>query len=145
MKILILNGPNLNMLGIRKPEIYGIETLDSINNYIRDYFVDQSIEFYQTNHEGDIIDKIHNSHKKYQGIVINPGALTHYSLAVRDAIESCILPVIEVHMSNITGRESFRHESVISPVCAGSIIGFGKQSYILAVEALINNLLKKGK
>jgi len=145
MKIVVLNGPNLNMLGIRKPEIYGIETLETLNNYIKEFFPDFDLEFFQSNHEGELIDKLHFAHKSYQGVILNPGALAHYSYALRDAVEACILPVIEVHLSNTSAREDFRHTSVISGVSAGSISGFGKYSYVLAIEALIYRLKKKEK
>lgn len=145
MKIIVINGPNLNMLGIRKPEIYGIETLDTINTGIKNQFPDLDLEFFQSNHEGELIDKLHFSHKSFQGVVLNAGALSHYSIAMRDAVEACILPVVEVHLSNIATRETFRHTSVISEVCVGSICGFGKYSYVLAIEALIQRLQKKEK
>jgi 3-dehydroquinate dehydratase-2 len=145
MKMIVINGPNLNMLGIRKPEIYGIETLDSINKNISEAFPDLEIDYFQSNHEGEIIDKLHFAHKSYQGIVINPGALAHYSLSLRDAIEACILPVVEVHLSNISSREDFRHKSVVTAACIGSISGFGKFGYILAINALIHRLKKKEK
>jgi 3-dehydroquinate dehydratase-2 len=145
MKILVLNGPNLNMLGIRKPEIYGIDTLDAINTYLKKKFPDLDLEFYQSNIEGEIINRLHFAHKSYQGVVINPGAWSHYSIALRDAVESCILPVIEVHLSNIAAREDFRHISVISPVAEGTISGFGRYSYVLALQAMANRLSKKEK
>ena len=145
MKIIVLNGPNLNMLGIRKPEIYGIETLETLNNYVKESFPDIDLEFFQSNHEGELIDKLHFAHKSYQGVILNPGALAHYSYALRDAVEACILPVIEVHLSNTSSREAFRHSSVISAVSAGSISGFGKYSYVLAIQSLIYRLKKKEK
>lgn len=145
MKILVLNGPNLNMLGIRKPEIYGIDTLDAINTYLKKKFPDLDLEFFQSNTEGEVINKLHFAHKSYQGVVINPGAWSHYSLALRDAVESCILPVIEVHLSNIASREEFRHISVISPVAEGTISGFGRYSYVLALQAMVDRLSKKEK
>ena len=138
MKILILNGPNLNMTGIRKKNVYGAQTLDDINAELLKYANEKGFEadFYQSNHEGDIIDKIHESKDKYDGVVINAGALTHYSYALRDAIACVKIPYVEVHMSNIHAREEFRHTSVIAPVCAGQIAGFGKNSYFLAINAL---------
>lgn len=136
MKILVINGPNLNMLGKRKPEVYGSDSLEVINKFIRDYFEKVEFEFFQSNHEGEIIDRIHSSDKNRHGIILNPGAFCHYSIAIRDAIEACSLPVVEVHLSNISAREEFRKASVIAPVCWGSISGFGKYSYILAVHAL---------
>jgi 3-dehydroquinate dehydratase-2 len=145
MRILVINGPNLNMLGQRNPGQYGHESLEAINTYIADYFKKVEIEFYQSNHEGDIIDQIHSAGKRFQGLVINPGALTHYSYAIRDALESCSLPVIEVHLSNIHAREEFRRLSVISPACQGTISGLGKYGYILAIQALAHQLSKKEK
>ena len=145
MNILIINGPNLNLLGARKPGIYGTETLEKINTYIKESFKDDEIEFFQSNHEGEIIDKIQAAHKKHLGIILNPGALTHYSIALRDAVESTPLPVVEVHISNIFNRESFRSKSVVSPVCIGTISGFGKKSYILAVQALIQHVSRSKK
>ena len=145
MKILVVNGPNLNMLGIRKPEIYGIETLDTINNSIVEQFPDIDVEFFQSNHEGEIIDKLHFAYKSFNGIVLNPGALAHYSFALRDAIEACILPIVEIHLSNIYAREDFRHKSITSGVCIGVISGFGKYSYIAGIEALLQRMKKKDK
>jgi 3-dehydroquinate dehydratase-2 len=145
VNILIINGPNLNLLGARKPGIYGTETLEKINAYIKSSFKDENIEFLQSNHEGQIIDTIHAAHKKYLGIVINPGALTHYSLALRDAIESTPLPVVEIHISNIFNREDFRQKSVIAPVCIGTVSGFGKYGYILAINALIHQVSRSKK
>jgi len=144
MKILIINGPNLNMLGRRKPEHYGKETLEAINLYIADYFKKIEVQFYQGNSEGGIIDQIQSAVvKNFKGLVINAGAYTHYSYAIRDALESCGLPVVEIHLSNIDAREEFRRISVISPVCWGTISGLGKYGYILAVQALAHHLAKK--
>ena len=136
MKILIINGPNLNYLGKRKPEIYGRRTLDELNEYIRDSFKEDTLDFFQSNYEGAIIDKIQEAPQKYNGIVLNAGAFTHYSYAIRDAIEACEIPVVETHLSNTAARESFRSISVISEVCSGTVTGFGMNSYILAVEGL---------
>ena len=137
-KILVLLGPNLNMVGIREKGVYGEETADSIEKEIIKCAEENgfSAEVYQSNHEGDLIDKIHESRLYFDGAVINAGALTHYSYALRDAIASVSIPYVEVHMSNIHAREEFRHKSVIAPVCTGQIAGFGKQSYFLAIEAL---------
>ncbi len=137
-KILIINGPNLNMVGIREPGIYGTKTLADINADIKAYSEGMKIEcdFFQSNCEGEIITKIHSVLDDYDGCIINAGALTHYSYAVRDAIASVNKPFVEVHMSNVHAREEFRHKSVISAVCVGSIIGFGANSYILAVNAM---------
>ncbi|MBQ6815663.1 MAG: type II 3-dehydroquinate dehydratase [Clostridia bacterium] len=139
-KILIINGPNLNMLGAREPEVYGKKTLNTINENIKTYANGMKLEcdFFQSNCEGDIVTKIQSVLNDYDGCIINAGALTHYSYAVRDAIASVNKPFIEVHMSNIAAREEFRHNSVISAVCAGSIMGFGENSYLLAVNAIRN-------
>ena len=136
MKILIINGPNLNLLGKRDTAIYGAESLSDINDFIKNHFDTDLFEFFQSNHEGDIIDKIHSTGEDYAGIVMNPGAYAHYSYAIRDAIDASSLPVIEVHLSNIYEREEFRHVSVTAPVCAGIITGEGKQGYIKAVEKI---------
>lgn len=137
-KILVLLGPNLNMVGVREKGIYGSEDAVSIEEQIKSYALSNGYEadVFQSNHEGDLIDKIHASKDVYNGVVINAGALTHYSYALRDAIACIKIPFVEVHMSNIHAREEFRHNSVIAPVCAGQIAGFGKNSYFLAIEAL---------
>ncbi|MGN0601584.1 MAG: type II 3-dehydroquinate dehydratase, partial [Oscillospiraceae bacterium] len=142
-KILVIHGPNLNLLGEREPGVYGSDTYDSINREIIAKAKEKSLDcdVFQSNHEGEIIDKLHEARKDYDGVVINAGAYTHYSYAIRDAISAIKIPVIEVHMSNIHAREEFRHNSVISPVCVGQIAGFGKDSYLLAVEAM-DNILK---
>ena len=138
MKILVINGPNLNLLGEREPNIYGNESLKAINDEL--YEVAQKLghelSFFQSNSEGSIIDSIHAARLEYDGIVLNAGAYTHYSYAIHDAIAAIKIPVIEVHLSNISGRDEFRKTSVIAPVCAGSIAGFGKYSYMLAIQAL---------
>ena len=138
MDILLINGPNINRTGKRKVEHYGAQTLEEINAEIANYAreLGARCDMRQSNHEGEIIDWIQQAEEGYGGIVLNAGAYTHYSYAIRDAIECCSIPVVEVHMSNIHAREAFRHTSVIAPVCAGSIIGFGKQGYMLAVRAL---------
>ncbi len=137
-KILVLLGPNLNMVGVREKGIYGDESAQSIENNIISFAEKSgfSAEVYQSNHEGDLIDKIHSAKDNFDGVVINAGALTHYSYALRDAIACVKIPFVEVHMSNIHAREEFRHTSVIAPVCAGQIAGFGKSSYFLAITAL---------
>lgn len=137
MKILVINGPNLNLLGKRNPGQYGTETFDAIRQFITESFPETGFVFFQSNHEGKIIDCIQEADGIYSGIVLNAGAYTHYSYAIRDAIEAISIPVIEVHLSNIHAREDFRSNSVIAAVCAGSVSGFGKYSYILGVEALI--------
>ncbi len=138
-KILVMLGPNLNMVGTREKNIYGEENADTINQDIKSFAKNAGFEcdIYQSNHEGDLIDKIHSTLGVYDGVVLNAGALTHYSYALRDAIASVTaVPFIEVHMSNVHRREEFRHKSVISAVCAGVICGFGKDSYRLGIEAL---------
>lgn len=138
-KILVMLGPNLNMVGTREKNIYGEENADTINQDIKSFAKNAGFEcdIFQSNHEGDLIDKIHSTLGVYDGVVLNAGALTHYSYALRDAIASVTaVPFIEVHMSNVHKREEFRHKSVISAVCAGVICGFGKDSYGLGIEAL---------
>lgn len=139
-KILVLLGPNLNMTGIRETSIYGKENAATIAKDICDYAkkLNLSCILFQSNWEGALIDKIQELYTQVDGIIINAGALTHYSYALRDAIASVKLPCIEVHMSNIHAREEFRHISVIAPVCVGQIAGFGKDSYMLALEAVKN-------
>lgn len=143
MKVLIINGPNLNLLGKRKQAVYGQKSLDEVNTFIIDYFKKIHIDFFQSNHEGEIIDKMHKADSSYTGIVLNAGAFTHYSYAIRDAIEAISLPVVEVHISNIAAREGFRHKSVISDVVAGSIIGLGIYGYVLGVQALVHQHKRK--
>ncbi len=142
MKILVLNGPNLNLLGEREPNIYGGDTLKSINEEITEAAkkLGFDVEFYQSNSEGGIIDRLHGSRLDCAGVVLNAGAYTHYSYAIRDAIAAIKIPVVEVHLSNVNSRDEFRKTSVIAPVCKGSIAGFGKYSYMLGLYAL-NNLL----
>lgn len=138
MKILVMNGPNLNMLGVREPEKYGTKTLEQINAEIREYCTEKGIdvEFYQSNYEGGLIEKIHSARGVFDGIVLNAGAYTHYSYALRDAIPIAEIPVIEVHLTDIKAREDFRRVSVISPVCAEQISGYGDKSYIMGIKAL---------
>ena len=143
MHLLIINGPNLNLLGQRDPSIYGRDTLEDINTYIKDHYKNDTFDFFQTNHEGAIIDKIHQAMAAYDAIIINPGAYAHYSYAIRDAIEACAIPVVEVHLSNIAAREEFRQTSVTAAVCAKMISGFGKDSYLRAVEFLRSRLTAK--
>lgn len=138
MKILILNGPNLNMLGVREPEIYGGRTLKDIEDNLKDIYGWLELEFFQSNSEGAIIDKLQSTDA--DGIVLNAGAYTHYSYAIHDAIKSISAPVVETHMSNIFKREEYRHKSVIAAACLGSVCGFGEDSYRLAIEALIGAL-----
>lgn len=142
MKILVINGANLNMLGIREPEKYGFSTLSDIEKelYTFSFELGISIETFQSNSEGAIIDKIHQSINNFDGILINPGAYTHTSIAIRDAISAVNLPCLEVHMTNIFAREEFRHQSYITPVCIGQISGLGKNVYKLGLRALVEHL-----
>lgn len=140
MRILIIHGPNMNLLGKRDKLIYGNDTLGDINNMLYEKAKELKIEIdiFQSNWEGAIIDKLHQViDSDIGGVIINPGAYTHYSIAIRDAIEVLNIPVIEVHLSNIFGREDFREHSVTAPVCIGQITGFGLNSYLLALDALI--------
>lgn len=140
-KILILNGPNLNMLGVREPAVYGAQTLSDIEKTLRAEFEGKAeLEFLQSNTEGAIIDAIQFS--EADGIALNAGAYTHYSYAIHDAIKSIAAPVVEVHISNIYKREEFRHKSVIAAACTGSVCGFGADSYYLAITALLRKLEK---
>lgn len=140
--ILILNGPNLNLLGTRQPEVYGATTLDDIEQMCRDAAKGFGIEvtFEQSNHEGVLLDLIHGAKGTHDGIILNAGAYTHTSIALMDAIASVELPVVEVHLSNIHAREAFRHRSYISKVALGQIAGFGAKSYVLAIDALQERL-----
>jgi len=139
MSILVLNGPNLSRLGKREPKVYGCKTLDDINHELAEAFPELSFEFFQSEDEGALLEQLFHIEDKggYQGVVLNAGALTHYSIALRDAISAITIPVVEVHLSNIYAREEFRHKSVISAVCTGVISGFGANSYHLGVRALM--------
>jgi 3-dehydroquinate dehydratase-2 len=141
-KILVINGPNLNLLGLREPEIYGHETLADIVNELRSFASDRDVELsdFQSNSEGALVTAIHDARTTVDGIVLNPGAYTHYSIAIRDAISGVSLPVVETHLSNVHAREPFRKESVISPVCVGVVAGFGRHSYFVALDALLRHL-----
>ncbi|MCB5724851.1 type II 3-dehydroquinate dehydratase [Mitsuokella jalaludinii] len=141
-RILVLHGPNLNLLGTREPEIYGSTTLDDINGMIAERAAEAGIEtaFYQSNHEGDLVDAIQQANHKFDFIIFNAAAFTHYSIAIRDAIAAIDVPVIEVHISNIHQREEFRHTSVLAPVAMGQICGLGVESYLAALEAIIYKL-----
>lgn len=139
MKILVINGPNINFLGIREKGIYGNKDYEYLINYLMEKgkTTHNEIEVFQSNHEGSIIDRIQKAYSDgTEGIVINPGAFTHYSYAIRDALSSIDIPKIEVHISNVYGREEFRHTSVTAPVCIGQITGLGLQGYALAIDAL---------
>ena len=137
-RIAIIQGPNLNLLGKRKPEIYGTQTLNELNQDIETWSHSLQLEaiFFQSNHEGEIIDYIQDKSKSVDAMMINPGAFTHYSIAIRDALEAVDIPVLEIHISNIFKREGFRHVSVISPVCVGQICGLGKWSYFAGLNYL---------
>ena len=140
MKILVLHGPNLNLLGSREPEVYGRTTLVDIETKVRERAQARgaSIEFLQSNQEGDLVGWIQQAKGEYDVIVLNAAAYTHTSVALRDAISAVGVPTIEIHLSNVHAREEFRHKSLIAPVCRGQIVGFGINSYLLAVEAALN-------
>ncbi len=139
MKILIINGPNLNLLGVREPGVYGNESFETYLTKLRASYPDVEIEYYQSNIEGELIDKMQETGFSYDGIILNAGAYTHTSVALQDCIRSLTTPVIEVHLSNIHKREEFRHHSYISCACRGVICGFGMDSYRLAVENLVHS------
>ena len=144
--ILVIHGPNLNLLGTREPEIYGSMTMQDINEDLQKQAkeADVNIDFFQSNHEGEIIDKLHDARGRYDYIILNAGAYTHYSIAIRDALAAIEIPTIEVHISNIHQREEFRHHSVIAPVVVGQICGFGLDSYKAALYVAIIKLQEEG-
>lgn len=135
MKLLILNGPNLNLLGKREPEIYGTQTFKEYFTDLEKKFTSIDFTYFQSNIEGEIINKLHDVGFSYDGIILNAGGYTHTSIAIADAIKAITTPVIEVHISNTFAREAFRHHSYLSPVCKGVIVGFGLKSYELAIQA----------
>ena len=147
LKIMVLNGPNLNMLGVREPEVYGNQTYTDLENRIESYCKENGIEVtvLQSNCEGELIDFIHHALGNYDGIVINPGAYTHYSYAIHDALSSVNIPAIEVHISNIHKREEFRHKSVTAPACIGQICGLGFRGYLLAIDYLSEEATSRAK
>jgi len=144
-KILVINGPNLNMLGTREKSVYGETTLKDVEKMVSEEAVKlkAEVDFFQSNHEGEIIDTIQSTMGKYDGAMINPGAFTHYSYAIRDAIASVNVPFVEIHISNIHTREEFRHKSVTAPVCAGQIVGMGIYGYVLGLHGVLEKLKRK--
>ena len=138
MKILIINGPNINMLGIREPEIYGRETYTDLIEYIKKAASSMNVEaaFFQSNHEGDLIDRIHQAKGNVDAMIVNAGALTHYSIALLDALKAVNIPFVEVHLTNIYAREEYRHKSLLSPIARGGIFGLGAAGYSLALQAI---------
>ena len=144
MKILVLNGPNLNLLGKREPDVYGSVSLDQIISQVQTHAKELNVEIeaFQSNEEGTLVTRIGESSGKFDGIILNPAAYTHTSVALRDALQACNVPCVEVHLSNIHAREEFRHTSLTAPACIGQISGFGAHSYVLALDALTTHLSK---
>lgn len=147
LSILVLNGPNLNLLGLREPTIYGKQTLVDVNNLLMHEaeLLDVTVTCYQSNHEGELVDQIHAALNVHHGLLINAGAYTHTSVALRDAIAGVEIPTVEVHLSNIYRRETFRHHSYIAAIAVGQISGFGSDSYRLGLQALVHYLRSRGK
>ncbi len=141
-KVLVIHGPNLNMLGMREPEIYGHQTLEEINSALTAQAeqLEVEVETFQSNHEGQIVDRIQQAHDAFDGVIINPAAYTHTSIVIRDALSLLTIPIIEIHLSNINKRESFRHTSLIADIVAARISGFGPRGYLLALEGLAHLL-----
>lgn len=145
-RVLVLNGPNLNLLGVREPEVYGRETLDDVLRSMRSWVGERNVDLHQvqTNSEGGMVDALHDARAWADGVVCNAGAYTHTSVAVRDAISATGLPVVETHLSNVYAREEFRHRSLLAPVCIGVVGGFGTDSYLLALDGLLRHLERAG-
>jgi 3-dehydroquinate dehydratase II len=139
LKIIIINGPNLNLLGKREPEVYGKQTFEEFFEQLSDKYAEVDLHYFQSNHEGELIDKLHKVGFDYEGIILNAGAYTHTSVALRDAISAITTPVIEVHISNVYARDAFRHKSYLSSVCKGIIVGLGLKGYELALNYLLEN------
>jgi 3-dehydroquinate dehydratase II len=144
-QLLVLNGPNLNVLGTREPQVYGRDTLADIVRDLREHAAQRGAELrdVQSNHEGALVDALHEARAWADGVVLNAGAFTHYSIALRDAISAAELPTVETHLSNTHAREPFRHHSVIAPVCVGVVAGFGRDSYAVALDGLIRHLERR--
>ncbi len=145
-RVLVLNGPNLNLLGTREPDVYGHDTLDDVLDRMRRHVEGRDVELdaRQSNIEGELVDALHEARGTAAGVVLNAGAFTHYSYALRDAISATQLPVVETHLSNVHAREEFRHRSVLAPVCLGVVSGFGADSYVLALDGLLAHLARRG-
>ncbi len=145
--ILVLHGPNLNLLGVREPDVYGRETLADVDRLVcaEGESLGVSVHCFQSNIEGELVNALHAARERDAGVVINPGALTHYSIALRDAVAGIGLPCVEVHLSNVHAREAFRHHSVLAPVCLGQIAGFSLHSYVLGLRALVHYLNEKNR
>lgn len=146
-RLFLINGPNLNMLGKREPKTYGNQTLEDIVKLVKDTAWERGyeVEAFQSNHEGDLVDWIQLADKKAAGVIINPAAYTHTSIALRDAVSAVRLPVIEIHISNVHSRESFRHTSMLAPVCSGQVVGFGMDGYRLATLGMIRKIESEGR
>ncbi len=142
MKILVINGPNLNLLEIRSAVNYGSQSLKEIEKYLKDKFQNHQFEFFQSNHEGELIDKIQTAKESFDGLIINPGGYSHTSISIKDALEICSIPKIEVHLSNLASREDFRHNMITASSCDGYISGFRGKSYLAAVFLLENIVAK---